>query len=105
MAHHIKSIDIGDAPELLRLAEEVQRSHEACLLRRAGEDLALVVPVPRPASRRRTSLEKTQADYEAFRSAAGGWKDLDTDKLIEDIYESRGIYSRTRRAVRYPVDA
>jgi hypothetical protein len=94
MAEHIKSIDIGDAPELLRLAEEVHRSHEARLLRRAGEDLALVVPVPRPAIRRRRSREKSEADYEAFRSAAGGWKDLDTDKLIEDIYESQGISTR-----------
>jgi hypothetical protein len=56
MAELIKSIDIGDAPELLRLVEEMHRSHEARLLRRAGEDLALVVPVPRPASRRRSSL-------------------------------------------------
>jgi hypothetical protein len=85
VAEHIKSIDIGDAPELLRLAEEVHRS---------GEDLALVVPVPRSTLRRRRSREKTEADYEAFRSAAGGWKDLDTDKLIEDIYESRRISAR-----------
>lgn len=28
------------------------------------------------------------------RSAGGGWADLDTDQLIEDIYESRRISSR-----------
>ncbi len=29
------------------------------------------------------------ADYEAFRSAAGGWKDVDTDRLLNDIYADR----------------
>ena len=39
--------------------------------------------------------EKTKADYEAFLSAAGGWKDLvDTEKLKKDIYESRKISTR-----------
>jgi hypothetical protein len=94
MAEHMKTIDISDAPELLQLAEEVHRSHESRLLRREGEDLAVVVPLPRPAAKRRRGREKTDADYEAFRSAAGGWKDLDTDKLIKDIYESRRISTR-----------
>jgi len=48
-----------------------------------------------PAKKKR---EKTQADYEAFKSAAGGWKDIDTDKLIADIYVSR------RRSNRPPVE-
>jgi hypothetical protein len=43
--------------------------------------------VPRP--------EPSSADRDAFLSTAGGWKDLvDTDKLIENIYESRSISSR-----------
>lgn len=95
MAEHIKSIEIGDEPELLRLAEEVHRSHEARVLRRAGEDLALVVPLPQSTITRR-SREKSDSDYEAFRSAAGGWSDLDTDQLIRDIYESRRISTRPR---------
>jgi hypothetical protein len=37
----------------------------------------------------------TAEDYAAFRSAAGGWKDLiDVDRFIEDIYESRRISTR-----------
>ena len=35
-----------------------------------------------------------KADYEAFRSAAGGWKDVDTDKLIADIYADRALSDR-----------
>lgn len=50
------------------------------------------MPVPKKAKRRRG---KTKADYEAFLSSAGAWKDLvDSDKLIADIYESRRHSSR-----------
>ncbi len=90
MAEHI---DISDVPEILRLAEEVRLAGEPRVLRRDGEDLAVVVPLPKPKKHRRGHV-LSAADYEAFRSAAGGWKDLDTDKLIEDIYESRRISTR-----------
>lgn len=52
----------------------------------------MVVPLPRP--RKRRSRKPTPEDIGAFRSAAGGWADIDTDKLIEDIYESRRISTR-----------
>lgn len=97
MAEHAKSIDISDVPEILRLAEEVRRAGEPRILRKDGEDLAVVVPLPEPASKRR-GRTKTEADYEALRRAAGGWSDVDTDKLIADIYEDR------RRSSRPPVE-
>jgi len=96
MAEHQASIDISAIPELLELAEEVRRTHTPRVLRRDREELAVVVPLP--AHSKRGARAKTDADYEAFRRAAGGWKDVDTDKLIEDIYESR------RRSSRPPVD-
>ncbi len=92
MAEQPKSIDISDVPDILRLAEEVRRAGEPRVLRRDGEDLAMVVPMPRP---RKTRLKKpTAADYAAFRSAAGSWADIDTDTLIEDIYRARGEGTR-----------
>jgi hypothetical protein len=95
MAEHAEPIELGDASELLRVAEEVRRSHTPRLLRHAGEDLAIVVPIAHTSTKRRRGREKTEADYESFRRAAGSWKDLvDTDKLIEDIYESRRISTR-----------
>lgn len=95
MPGEARPIDISDAPELLRLAEEVRRTNGPRLLRRDGEDLAFVMPLPRSRSKHRPRNAKTEADYEAFRSAAGGWKDLvDTDKLIEDNYKSRRISTR-----------
>lgn len=53
----------------------------------------MLMPVKLPAKPRR-SRKKIEADYQAFRSAAGSWHDVDTDKLTEDIYESRRISSR-----------
>lgn len=89
----MKPIDISDLPELRKLAEEVQRSQEPRLLRCDDEDLAMIVPLG--SKKGRPGSAKTEADYEAFRPAAGSWKDLvDTDKLIEDIFESRKISSR-----------
>jgi antitoxin (DNA-binding transcriptional repressor) of toxin-antitoxin stability system len=92
MAEPSKSIDITDVPDLLRVAEEVRRAGEPRVLRKDGKEVAMVVPLPRP--RKRRSKKPTEADIEAFRSAAGGWADIDTDKLIENIYESRRISIR-----------
>lgn len=87
MAEQPKSIDVSDVPDMLRLAEEVRRAGEPRILRRNGEDLAMVVPLPRAKKPR---LKKTSAeDLAAFRQAAGSWADIDTDKLIEDIYRAR----------------
>ena len=88
MARKLKRIDISDIPELLSIVEEVRNSGEARVLGRNGEDLAVIRPVE-PALRPRLRRARTKADYEAFRSAAGGWKDLDTDGLITDIYADR----------------
>jgi hypothetical protein len=97
MAEHVQCVDITDAPEILHLAEEVRRAGEPRVLQKDREDLVMMVPLPQPKARRR-GRRKTQADYEAFRSAAGGWADVDTDKLIEDIYAMR------RRSNRPPVE-
>ena len=93
VAKEIKAIDVSNVPELLRLAEEVRASNEPRLLRRDREDLAILTQA-KPARKRRAARGKSEADYAAFRSAAGSRKDVDTDKLIADIYESRRLSSR-----------
>ena len=97
MARPVQVVDVSDAPELLRLAEEVHRTHEPRVLHRDGEALALLVPVG-PTGARRPRKRRTSADEEAFRSAAGSWQDVDADRLIADIYDSR------RRSARPPVE-
>ncbi len=58
-----------------------------------SEDIAVLMPVT--PTRHKTRRTKTRADYDAFRTAAGGWKGLvDTDKLITDIYESRRLSTK-----------
>jgi hypothetical protein len=93
MARELRSIDVSQIPELLRIAEEVGSSGEARILRRDDEDLAVVLPMAR-VPRRRSRGTKTKDDMQAFRASAGSWSDVDTDKLVADIYESRSS-SRT----------
>src|SRR5437867_11082222 len=89
-----RPIDISDVPELLRLAEEVRKTRAPRLLRRDGEDVAVLVPVV-PTRPRRTARLKTEADDDAFLSSLGSWKGIvDTEKLKKDIHESRRIAGR-----------
>ncbi|MBI2941371.1 MAG: hypothetical protein HYY04_13130 [Chloroflexi bacterium] len=52
MAREFLPVEVGDAPELLRLAEEVRATNQPRVLRREGEDLAIVMPVASSGSRR-----------------------------------------------------
>ena len=58
MARELEPIDVTDAPELLRLAEGVRRSNTPRLLRRDGEDIAVVVPIAaRPPGRTKSRIQ------------------------------------------------
>jgi hypothetical protein len=96
MTGHAKALDITNMPEVRRLAEEVSASREPRILRSLDKDLVVVSPLRGTSSRR--GRRKSDADLAAFRSAAGGWMDVDTDKLVNDIYETR------RRSNRPPFD-
>ena len=75
-------------PDLVRIAEEVEATKTPRELVRENKPVAVIMPAKKQKA-------KTKADYEAFKSAAGGWKDLvDTEKLKKDIYESRKISTR-----------
>ncbi len=97
MAHEHETIDISHNPDLLRIAEAVRKNNTPTVLRRDDEDVAVVMPLAdgtKPRARR-AGKQKTQADIDAFRASAGGWKDLvDTDQLKRDIAESRARSSR-----------
>jgi hypothetical protein len=93
MTRELKAIEISDAPDLLKLAEEVRASEKSYLLRRDGEVIAMLVPAS-AGLRRRSKRRKSEADMAAFWSSFGGWEDVDTDRLINAIYESRRISTR-----------
>src|SRR6266571_2774237 len=89
----IKRINISDTPDLLRLAEEVRKDNRVIVLVSNGEEVARLTPPAR--KRRRRGWIPSSADMEAFRAAAGSWRGVvDTDKLKEDIYESRRLSTR-----------
>ena len=76
------------AGDLARIIEFVLASGEGILVENEDGRLVSVNPVIshiRP---------KSSEDIAAFLSAAGSWRDVDTDKLKEEIYHSRNISSR-----------
>lgn len=93
MAKELMPVDITDTPNLLRLAEEVRRSGQPRLLRRADEDLAVLTPVTSPAKgRARKGKTYTKEDDDAFLASAGSWKgNVDVDKFLKDNEESRRL--------------
>lgn len=96
MAKELKPVDVSEVPELLRIAEDVRASGVGRLLKRNGEELAILAPVTRP--RKSTARGRSKADHEALLAAAGSWKDLDTDAFVAHVYETR------RRSSRPPVE-
>lgn len=89
-------IDIADLPELEKLAEEVRDTGEPRVLRAGDEDIAILMPITRRKELRKP--RKTKNDIESLLSAAGGWEDVDIDRLLSDIYSDR------RASNRVPVD-
>jgi hypothetical protein len=71
--------------------EQVVRENKEIVIENEQGEQVLLKPAPSSKRKHRTH---TEADYQAFLASAGGWKDVDTDKLLEDIYESRRTSSR-----------
>ena len=97
MATDYTAIDLGKdtAPDLADLADEVHRTKRPRVLRRANEDIAVIFPI-RKKPARSPLMTKSDSDMAAFLSSAGGWKDVDTDRLKADIYESRRLSTKSR---------
>jgi hypothetical protein len=83
MKEEMLIVDISHEPSVVYLAEIVQRTRTARLLRRNGEDVALLLPVP--ANRRRNQQTNTKTSHEAFRPAAESWQDADTEQLLAEM--------------------
>lgn len=88
-------VDISTVHNLEELAEDVRRTNRPHVLRRADEDIAIIVPVKKE-TKRSVPRKKSKADIASFLASAGGWKDVDTDRLKEDIYESRHLSTKPR---------
>ncbi len=77
--------------------ERVVHGHETLLVEKAKYELVVVkaaLPTRRHGVRR---PRRSPINRDAFLSTAGGWKDLvDTDKLVENIGQSRSMSSNHR---------
>jgi hypothetical protein len=78
-------VDATGDPSLSRLAAEVRDSNRPHIIKLDGEEIAVVTPV----RHRRPERAISEADSQAFLAALGGWKDVDTDRLVQDIYTAR----------------
>lgn len=94
MPHAVARVPMQElASDVERIFDRVAQGESVIVIDKAGEDVAIVKPV-----RARRSRRKTAADLAAFRAAAGGWADVDTDAVVESLYDSR------RQSSRPPVD-
>jgi len=94
MATEMQPIDITNMPELARLTDEVRATNRPVALQRNHETVAVLMPAKRATQPRRTN-KSSEADMQAFLSSAGSWEGIvDTEKLKQDIYESRRTSSR-----------
>jgi hypothetical protein len=71
VARQLKPIDISNTPDLLKLAEEVQRSKEPYLLQRDNEDIAVLMPAPK-RTKSGTRVKPVETDDALFRSIGSG---------------------------------
>ena len=88
MATHLTPIDISNMPDLVRIVEEVKTTKQPRVLKRDSESVAVLMPMETtvPSKKKGTNAK---VGYEAFRAAAGSWKDVDVEHFKAAIYESR----------------
>ena len=85
-----KYINIDDKPEFIDLAEAIRVSHEPVSWRLAGVEVAIVAPPPAlEVEVEEPSRATAKSRKKELLSLAGAWADVDTDSLIEEIYERR----------------
>ncbi len=93
MAKTLRTIEISNMPDLVRLVEEMQKSKTPRVPSRSQKPVAVLRPLE--SSPKSGSSRKTKADEKAFLTSAGGWRDLvDTEALKKDFDASRRISSR-----------
>jgi hypothetical protein len=85
------TVEIKDVDDLMRVLKVVRGRDEPLVIQDNGTEI--VVPAPhRPKRQRLTPEERARKDEEAFRSAAGSWRDHldDPEEFVRRIYEARG---------------
>jgi len=82
-----------DMSHLAELADEVQKTRRPRTVGISRDVVAVLKPAVRKAARP-IRREPTAEDIAAFEAAAGGWEAVDTDRFVQDTYDSRRIATR-----------
>ena len=90
--NHISFEELAD--NMTDVFNKVREEHTPIVVEYATGEKLVIKPLSAARPLRRRGRKRTKADIEAFRAAAGSWKDEDVDTLIKNIYESRRHSSR-----------
>ena len=87
MTRSARRIKLEPNTDLAALVEEVRADHDARVLERNGEDVAVIVSAEDYAHL--TGEPKSKRLKEKLLAMAGVWSDLDGAQMIETIYRHR----------------
>ena len=91
MSSNLTPVDISNIPELLNLVKEVEETKKPRELKRNDKVVAVLSPVVKTEKEAPTP---SKAAWQKSLAAVGSWSDLDSDKIIADIYRWRKEGSR-----------
>jgi hypothetical protein len=99
MALSQTAIDVGALPELAQLAEEVRRTRRPRVLRRDGQDIAMIVPAAPSASRSvRKPLSRRYPTIASLAGAAGSLATpMSWGEVQRAVREERATLYRDKR--------
>lgn len=95
MASEYAPIDLskGNTPDLAELAEEVHRTNRPRVLRRADEDIAVLIPAPKKKTSRTSGKPVTEDDplFQAIGIGHSGTGDISSNKhkYLAEAYASK----------------
>jgi hypothetical protein len=82
------TVDVSEMPEVIRLIEAASKSGKSIELKRGSDVVATLSTTPsEPGAFARRAM--TEAQIASLRSAAGSWKEFDSEAFLKHIYEER----------------
>ena len=87
--HHISFEELAN--NVSDVFNQVRVEHKAVVVEYANGEKVVIKPWPALKQKQR---QKRRVNYAAIEASAGSWHDVDTDALIQQIYESRTMTTR-----------
>jgi hypothetical protein len=91
-ANHISFEELAD--NFTTVLNKVREEHKPIVVEYANGEKVIIKPLAASKKRSRYTRGKTEEDYKAFYSSAGGWHDVDIDTFIKQTRENRAIETR-----------